>query len=138
MALLLFVLKWLELRLIIIEHAFEFYAGAIALLFTLLGIWIAIKIRPIRQIENKPSNAAEYISNEQLRMELAISKRELEVLQLIANGLSNQEIATQLFISPHTVKSHTARLFEKLDVKRRTHAVEKAQQLGLLKHYTKV
>ncbi len=102
MAILLFLLKWLQLRFIIIDHALEIYVGAIALIFTGLGIWLALKLaRPKVQtvvVEkevyipaiNTNGNGA---SNEEELAKLGLSKRELEVLQLIAEGLSNQEIA---------------------------------------------
>lgn len=132
MAGLLYLLKWLELRLIIIDHAFEIYAGSIALMFTLLGIWLAVRItahrRPLTESASKPT----YEFNIEKCERLNISKRELEVLQLIAKGLSNQEIAAELFVSLNTVKSHVARLFEKLEVKRRTQAMEKSKQMGIL------
>ncbi|HEX8563357.1 MAG TPA: response regulator transcription factor [Flavobacterium sp.] len=134
MALLLFLLKWLELRLIIIDHAFELYAGTIAVLFTLIGIWLARYIldfkSAVQQSPPFPERPFEppgtTISN------LNISKRELEVLYLISKGLSNQEIAAELFVSVSTVKTHVSNLFEKLDVRRRTQALEKAKQLKLL------
>lgn len=134
MSVLLFLLKWLELQLLIISYAFEVYAGSIALIFTLLGIWIAHKIRPLDfKSTSKPTPVVSQITiNTDAAEQLNISKREHEVLEFIAKGYSNSEIAAHLFISTHTVKSHTARLFEKLEVRRRTQAVEKAKQSGLL------
>ena len=138
MALLLFFLKWLEMRFIIIDNAFEIYAGAIALLFTSLGIWLALKLSKqkvktlivekevlVRQGEPFQLNTMEV-------ERLGISKRELEVLQLMAEGLSNLEIAERMFVSLNTIKTHTSRLFEKLEVKRRTQAVEKAKRSSLI------
>lgn len=137
MAFLLFFLKWIELRFIIINHAFEIYIGLIALLFTGLGIWLALKLTKPKietQIIEKEISArgTDFIINEEAMNELGISKRELEVLQLMAEGLSNQEIAERLFVSLNTIKTHTSNLFEKLEVKRRTQAVEKAKRLNLI------
>ena len=77
-------------------------------------------------------NSSEFILNEEELFNRKISKRELEVLTLMAKGLSNQEIATSLFVSLNTVKTHSAKLFEKLEVKRRTQAIETAKKLQLL------
>jgi DNA-binding CsgD family transcriptional regulator len=144
LAALLFLLKWLELRFIIINHAFELYIGAIALLFTGLGIWLALKLARPRvktivvekevyiQQEVYVTPPVNFVCNEQAMNELGISKRELEVLQLIAEGLSNQEIAGRLFVSLHTIKTHSSKLFEKMEVKRRTQAIEKAKRLNII------
>ena len=138
LAVLLFLLKWLELRFIIFDHAFEAYIGAIAIIFTSLGIWLALKLTKPKvekvfiEKEVYISHAPGFILNESELSRLGISKRELEVLQLMAEGFSNQEIAGRLFISLSTVKTHAARLFEKLDVKRRTQAIEKAKKLRLI------
>jgi ATP-dependent transcriptional regulator len=140
LAALLFVLKWLELRFIIIDHALEIYIGAIAAIFTGLGIWLALKLaKPKVQtvvVEKQvyvPQNpAGEFSLNETELNKLGISRRELEVLQLIAEGLSNQEIAARLYVSLNTIKTHSSRIFEKLDVKRRTQAIEKAKRLSLI------
>lgn len=144
LAALLFVLKWLEFRFVIINHAFEVYIGAIALIFTALGIWLALKLaRPKEKtvvVEKEVYVSKEvyvrapddFVFNEAEVNRLGISKRELEVLQLMATGLSNQEIANQLFVSLHTIKTHSSKLFEKMDVKRRTQAVEKAKRLNII------
>lgn len=137
MALLLFLLKWLELRFLIMDHAMEIYIGAIAVIFTALGIWLALKLSKPKVktliIEKEVyRNSAEFILNEKELENLGVSKRELEVLQLMSEGLSNQEIAEKLFVSLSTIKTHSAKLFEKLDVKRRTQAVEKGKRLSLI------
>jgi len=139
LALLLLLLKWLELRFIIFDHAFELYIGAIALIFTGLGIWLALKLTKPRLktviVEKEVyinNNTDDFVLNEKEIANLGISKRELEVLQLMAEGLSNGEIATQLFVSLNTIKTHTSKLFEKLDAKRRTQAIEKAKRLSLI------
>lgn len=137
MALLLFLLKWLELKLLILDHALEIYVGAIAVIFTLLGIWLAKKLSaPRRQVPDFRSAAPPLISHFVLNQSaidtMGISKRELEVLQGMSDGLSNQEIANKLFVSLNTVKTHGSRLFEKMEVKRRTQAVEKAKRMQLI------
>jgi DNA-binding CsgD family transcriptional regulator len=137
LAFLLFFLKWIELRFIIINHTLEIYVGLIALLFTGLGIWLALKLTKPKvetQIIEKEITMknTDFIINEELMNELGISKRELEVLQLMADGLSNQEIAERLFVSLNTIKTHSSKVFEKMDVKRRTQAVEKAKRLSLI------
>ena len=104
MALLLFLLKWLELRFIIMDHAFEIYAGAIALLFTVLGIWLALKLtrQKVKTIvvekEIHVQRNGPFTLNEMELQKLGISKREHEVLKLMAEGLSNNEIAEKMFI----------------------------------------
>ena len=145
LAFLLFLLKWLELRFIIFDHSFDIYVGLIAIIFTALGIWLALKLSKPRiqtvvvekevyvaRDENLPGRAADFILNTSLIAELALNKRELQILDLMAQGHSNQEIATKLFISLSTVKTHIQNLFEKLDVKRRTQAVDKAKRLHLI------
>ena len=138
MALVLFLLKWLEMRFIIIDHAFEIYVGAIAILFTTLGIWLALKLsaRKVKTVivekEIKVPAGQQFRLNESELERLGISRRELEVLQLMSEGLSNNEIAERLFVSLNTIKTHSSNLFVKLDVKRRTQAVEKGRKLFLI------
>lgn len=138
LALLLFLLRWLELRFIIFNHAFEIYIGAIAIIFTALGIWLTLKLTNpkiktvIVEKEVYLNNNLHFILNEPELAKLGLSKRELEVLQLMAEGFSNEEIATRLFVSLNTIKTHASKLFEKMDVKRRTQAVDKAKRLSLI------
>ena len=138
LAFLLFLLKWLELRFIIFDHSFEIYIGFIAIIFTGLGIWLALKLSKPK-IETVVVEKEVYVTRNEnfvldtlLVSQLELSKRELEILNLLAQGYSNQEIATKLFVSLSTVKTHVQNLFEKLDVKRRTQAVEKAKRLNLI------
>ncbi len=148
LAFLLFLLRWLELRFIIFHHSFEIYIGCIAVIFTALGIWLALKLsKPkietvvveklvVSEVEvyvnrNDPDSYRDVL-NRSLISQLELSKRELEVLSLLAEGHSNQEIAAKLFVSLSTVKTHNQNLFEKLDVKRRIQAVEKAKKLHLI------
>lgn len=138
LASLLFLLKWLELRFIIVNHSFEIYIGFIALIFTALGIWLALKLsKPkietvVVEKEVYVNKKEDFVLNASLVSRLELSKRELEILALLAQGHSNQEIAAKLFVSLSTVKTHNQNLFEKLDVKRRTQAVEKAKRLNLI------
>lgn len=138
LAILLLLMKWLELRFIIINHAFEIYAGAIAIIFTALGIWLALKLtKPKTQtiIIEKPvvlEKSVDFVLNTSEMERLGLSVRELEVLSLLAEGISNQEIAHRLFVSLNTIKTHTSNIFEKLEVKRRMQAVEMARRLQLI------
>src|SRR5688572_795418 len=137
MAALMFLLKWLELRLIIFDHAFEIYVGAIASIFTGLGIWLALKLsKPKVQtvvVEKEVYVRRDsFLLNERELNNLNLSKRELEVLQLMAEGLSNHEIAERLYVSLSTIKTHSRNLFDKLGVARRTQAIDKAKKLFII------
>jgi DNA-binding CsgD family transcriptional regulator len=136
------LLKWVEYRFLIVTHAFEIYAGLIALFFTVLGIWAGSKLIKPKNIKEVvfveklvTVNVPQPVFSEPDQHEIekrGISTRELEVLQLIANGLSNQEIADKLFVSLNTVKTHTSNLFIKLEVSRRTQAIQKAKSLHII------
>ena len=138
LAALLFFLKWLELRFIIFNHSFEIYIGFIAVIFTALGIWLAVKLsKPkietvVVEKEIYVQRNENFVLDTSLVAQLELSKRELEILNLLARGYSNHEIAAKLFVSVSTVKTHIQNLFEKLDVKRRIQAVEKAKRLNLI------
>lgn len=138
LALLLFLLKWLELKLIIVDHAFELYIGAIAIFFTSLGIWLALKLtKPkvktvVVEKEFYEPSSLDFKINQQEVTRLGLSAREMDVLQLMAQGLSNREIAEQLFVSLNTVKTHTSNIFGKMVVNRRTQAIEMGKRLNLI------
>jgi two-component system, NarL family, response regulator LiaR len=138
MALVLFLIKWLEARFIVFNYRLDFFIGAIAILFTVLGIWLALKlVKPkvetvVIEREVYVDRPAQVAINRDEIAKLGISKRELDVLQLMATGLSNEEIAGKLFIGLNTVKTHSSNIFLKLDVKRRTQAVEKAKRLNII------
>ena len=138
LALLLLLLRWLELFVLFSPQKQDMYIGAIALIFTGLGIWLTLKLSKPKVetiIVEKPvylTSTEGFIPNDTEIERLAISKRELEVLQLMAEGLSNQEIAERLFVSLNTIKTHSSKVYEKLEVKRRTQAVEKAKKLGII------
>jgi len=133
---LIVVLKLVEYRFLVIEHSIEIYGGLIALLFAALGIWLGLKLtRKTETIVVKevllPAPASFTLNETRLR-ELGITRRELEILELIAGGLSNREIAERLFVSENTVKTHSSRLFDKLSAKRRTQAVQLGKESGLI------
>ncbi len=142
LAVLFILLRLVEYRWLIIDHSVEIYAGSIALLFLLVGIWVSRKLfAPKKEIieteriiekEIYVTAPAVFTINEKALADADISSRELEVLQLIAKGMSNQEIADTLYLSLSTIKTHIANLYFKLDVTRRTQAVEKAKKLSLI------
>ena len=138
MAVLLWVVQWLEAHFIIYNYRLDFFIGTIAILFTVLGIWLALKLAKPK-IKTQIIEKEVYVENpstleiDQQEIEkLGISSRELDVLDLMAKGLTNEEIGDQLYISLNTVKTHTSNIFIKLDVKRRTQAVEKAKRLNII------
>jgi len=133
---LIVALKLIEYRFLVVEHSVEIYGGLIALLFAVLGGWLGIKLTRKKETivfkEVLVSADAPFVLNQQRLRELSITPRELEILELIANGLSNREIAEKLFVSESTVKTHSSRLFDKLSAKRRTQAVQIGKEFGLI------
>jgi DNA-binding CsgD family transcriptional regulator len=134
---LLLLLKWLEWQFIVMNYAVEIYGGAIAVLFTGLGVWLAVKLaRPklktviIEKEVPAPPASGPLDARELAR--LGLSPRELDVLKGMAEGLSNQEIAARLFVSLNTVKTHSSKIFEKMEVRRRTQAIDKAKKLRII------
>ncbi len=138
LACLLFLLKWMELKWMVYSHSMDIYIGAISILFTLLGIWLAKQLmKPTTNtviVEKwvSPVQVEHGQINEDAIASLGISSREMDVLNLMAKGMSNAEIAADLFLSIPTIKTHIANLFFKLEVKRRTQAIEKAKRLQLI------
>ena len=132
LGLLLAALQFFQYRLVVMEHAEEWYIGLIALLFTGLGIWAGGKLTRKKPADDSPVVTTAFRPKEEVLEKLGITPREMEVLELIALGLSNQEIADQLFVSLNTVKTHTSNVLSKLDAQRRTQAIQKAKELGLL------
>ena len=133
---LILILKLIEFRFLVVEHSLEIYGGLIAALFAAVGIWLGLKLTRKEEIVvvkeiPVPSTEPFTLNAEQVKR-LGITKRELEILELIAQGLSNREIADKLFVSESTVKTHSSRLFEKLSAKRRTQAVQIAKENGLI------
>jgi DNA-binding CsgD family transcriptional regulator len=140
--LLIATLQYTEYRFVIIEHSVELYSALVAILFATFGIWLGLRITRNRETVREtvvvrevlvPAQApAPFVPNTAHQQTIGITARELEVLTLIACGLSNREIATQLFVSENTVKTHCARAFDKLGAARRTQAVQRGKELGLL------
>jgi DNA-binding CsgD family transcriptional regulator len=138
LAVFVFILKWLQWKYFVADHSVEFYIGAVALIFTVLGIWIAHKIiKPktehiIVEKEVLVIRPTETFFDEAQLKKLNLTGREKEVLQLLVKGYSNAEIAEALFLSVSTIKTHVSNLFLKLDVTSRLKAIEKAKQLNII------
>ena len=128
MAALIGLLKFIEYRFFVRDIPLEFYIGIVAIMFTALGVWAGLRLTRPRVIET----GTPFFLNEANLRKVGISKREYEVLELIAQGLSNQEIADKLFVSISTVKTHAANIFAKLDARRRTHAIQRAKELRII------
>lgn len=133
---LIFLLKLIEFRFLVVQHSVEIYGGLVALLFAGLGIWLGLRLTRRKELvvvkEVMVQVAEPFNLNELSLRELGITRRELEILELIAKGLSNREIAEKLFVSENTVKTHSSHLFDKLNVKRRTQAVQIGKERGLI------
>ena len=128
-ACLIFSLKFIEYRFLIRDLSLEFYLGIIAIVFTAFGVWAGLRLTSKKTfIVNQTQFEFDAARMEKLK----ISKREFEVLKLMAQGLSNQEIADKLFVSLNTIKTHSSNLFLKLEAKRRTQAIQKAKELHLI------
>ena len=129
-------LKFIEYRFLVLEHSLEIYGGIIAAIFAGVGIWLGLKLRKTRTevvVREVPvPMTGPFTRNAQRVDELGITPRELEILEAMAAGLSNREIGERLFVSENTVKTHAARLFSKLAASRRTQAVQKAKEAGLI------
>ena len=131
-------LKFIEYRYLVVEHSLEIYGGIVALLFSVVGIWLGLKLTKtketivVKEIAVPVPMAEPFTVNSARQQALGITARELEILEHIAAGLSNREIAEKLFVSENTVKTHSSRLFDKLNAKRRTQAVQRAKEAGLI------
>ena len=140
--LLIATLQYTEYRFVVIEHSVELYSALVAILFSAFGIWLGLRITRRRDTVSETVVVKEvlvatdapgpFVPNTASQEALSITARELEILNLIARGLSNREIATELFVSENTVKTHCARAFNKLGAARRTQAVQRGKELGLL------
>jgi NarL family two-component system response regulator LiaR len=147
--LLIATLQYTEYRFVIIEHSVELYGALVAILFAAFGIWLGLRITRSRETIREtvvvkevlvPAEAptpfipspVPFAPNTANQQTLSITARELEILTLVARGFSNREIASQLFVSENTVKTHCARAFDKLGAARRTQAVQRGKELGLL------
>ena len=138
--LLIVTLQLTQYRFLVIEHSVELYSALVAILFSAFGIWLGLRITRKREtivvrevlVPVSGRDAEPFVLNTVQQQTIGITARELEILTLVASGLSNREIATQLFVSENTVKTHCARAFDKLGAARRTQAVQRGKELGLL------
>ena len=133
---LIVLLRMIEYRYLVLEHSIEIYGGLVALVFSGLGIWLGLRLTRHTEtivVREVPVPAPDtFVRNAKKVAALGITRRELEILELIAAGLSNREIAERIFVSENTVKTHSSRLFDKLSAKRRTLAVQIAKEHRLI------
>ena len=137
-------LNLIEYRYLILEHSLQIYGGLVAALFSALGIWLGLKLTHTREtvvVREVPvpvevpvpiQVSGPFVRNEKQLQQLGITPRELEILEALASGLSNREIAGRLNVSENTVKTHTSRVFDKLSARRRTQAVQRAKEAHLI------
>ena len=130
------LLKLIEYKHFVQAYPTEIYGGLIALIFTAIGIYFGLKWTRQKEVvvvkEVRVRDDGPFVLNVEKLKELGITQREHEILGLIAEGLSNREIGERLFVSENTVKTHSSRLFEKMEVSRRVQAVQKGKDLGLI------
>ena len=132
-----FLLKWLQWKYLVADYSVELYVGLVAVAFTGLGLWIATHLSEPK-VQKVFIEKEVYVAqppsvpiNEVELSKLSLTNREYDVLKLLTNGCSNAEIAEKLFLSLSTVKTHVSNLFVKMDVRSRTQAIQKANQLGI-------
>jgi DNA-binding CsgD family transcriptional regulator len=133
--LLIVALRLVEYRFLVLEHSVQIYGALVATLFAGLGIWLGVTLTKEKRVTTSALERAgdhPFTANAEKIQSLGITPRELEILKLIADGMSTREIASALFVSENTVKTHASRLFGKLDVNRRTKAVQVAKTMGLI------
>ena len=128
------LLKVIEYKHLVYEYPGEIYGGLVALIFTAVGIYLGLKwTRPKEVVVVREVRVGgPFVLDETKLREIGLTQREHEILGLIARGLSNREIGETLFVSENTVKTHSSRLFEKMQVNRRTQAVQRGKELGLI------
>jgi two-component system, NarL family, response regulator LiaR len=138
------LLQWTEFHFVVLEHSVAIYGVLIAILFAGAGIWLGTRLFAPRErirehivdriveVSVPAAPAPSFTADDTARERLGITRRELEILGLVARGLSNREIGETLFVSENTVKTHCSRLFDKLGARRRTEAVQRSKELGLL------
>lgn len=129
-------LQLIEYRWLVVEHSVEIYGGLVAALFASVGIWLGLRLTRrtetvvVREVMiPAPIN---FVRDQSKLESLGITPRELEILELIAAGLSNKEIAARVYVSENTVKTHSSRVFDKLGARRRTQAVQLGKKLRLI------
>lgn len=130
-------MRFVDYRFLIVEHSVEIYGAIVAALFAAVGIWLGLTITKEKIVEKRvevevPVPAGPFVFNQAKADELALTPREIEVLGLMAEGLSNNEMAERLFVSENTIKTHCGRVFDKLGAKRRTQAVQTGKRLNLI------
>ncbi len=139
-------LNLVEYQYLVVEHSVEIYGGLIAVVFSATGIWLGLRMTRaketivVREVEVREVEVREvrvpapstFVRNDARVESLGVTPRELEILELIASGLSNREIAEKVFVSENTVKTHSSRLFDKLGARRRTQAVQLGKEAGLI------
>jgi NarL family two-component system response regulator LiaR len=135
--LLIAALKLVEYRFLVVEHSLEMYGGLVALVFAAIGIRLGQTLTTTKHVlvvkeVPAPASTATFVRDEATVAELGLTPRELEILEHIASGMSTREIAAALFVSENTVKTHASRLFDKLNARRRTQAVQAGRRLGLI------
>ncbi len=138
------LLQWTEFHFVVLEHSVAIYGVLIAILFAGAGIWLGTRLLAPRErirerivdriveIAVPATPTPNFAADDTVRARLGITRREPEVLELVARGLSNREIGETLFVSENTVKTHCSRAFDKLGARRRTEAVQRSKELGLL------
>lgn len=130
------LLKWTEYRYLVVEHSIEIYGGLTAATFSAFGIWLGLRLTRkqivLKEVHVPVPVRQPFAVDSKKQEELEITPRELEILALIAKGMSNREIAEALFVSENTVKTHSSRVFDKLGAKRRTQAVQLGKEFGLI------
>ena len=129
-------LKLIEYRWLVVEHSLEIYGGLVALVFASIGVWLGQRLTRRAETvivrEVVVGAPAEFVRDQGKVESLGITPRELEILELIAAGLSNKEIAARVYVSENTVKTHSSRVFDKLGARRRTQAVQRGRELRLI------
>lgn len=132
-------LKFIEYRWLVVEYSVEIYGGLVAVVFACLGIWLGRRLtKPPRHTQTvvvrevMVASPIEFVRDQGKVESLGITPRELQILALIAEGLSNKEIAARVFVSENTIKTHSSRVFEKLGARRRTQAVQLGKELRLI------
>lgn len=129
-------LRLIEYRWLVLEHSVEIYGGLVAAVFAALGIWLGLKLTRRKETvvvrEVMVPAPSTFVRDDSKLESLGITPRELEILELIAAGLSNREIAERVYVSENTVKTHSSRVFDKLGARRRTQAVQLGKELRLI------
>jgi two-component system, NarL family, response regulator LiaR len=128
------LLKVIEYKHFVHEYTAELYGGLVALTFTVIGIYLGLKWTSPKEVVvvKEVRTGGPFVLDEAKLREVGLTQREHEILGLIARGLSNREIGEALFVSENTVKTHSSRLFEKMQVNRRTQAVQRGKEMGLI------